>query len=366
MITPVLYCRPMIVRALTLCGVIAPLAAVVGIPLTTDSDAILLSETINDHAPYRSSHASTIVETAQHHLVAAWFGGTAERNPDVGIWLARRAQRGWEPAAEVATGIQPDGKRYPTWNPVLFQAPSGLLFLFYKVGPSTSEWWGVVKTSRDEGRTWSDARRLPDGILGPIKDKPVALRDGTWLAGSSEEGGPQGWRVHFERSRDEGRTWEQIGPIAKGAGFDAIQPTILFPPGGQLEALCRTKQGVIAMTWSSDDGSTWTPLAAAPLPNPNSGIDAVTLADGRLLVVYNHAGHEPGHANGPRYPLDVAISRDGLKWEHVLVLEDEPRRDGYAYPAVIQTSDRLVHVTYTWDRTTIKHIVMDPAKLRAR
>ena len=356
----------MVVHALTTCGVLASLAALVGIQRTTDRDAILLSETINDHAPYRSSHASTIVETAQHRLVAAWFGGTAERNPDVGIWVAHRAQKGWEPAVEVATGIQPDGKRYPTWNPVLFQARNGLLFLFYKVGPSPSEWWGVVKTSGDEGRTWSDARRLPDGILGPIKDKPVLLRDGTWLAGSSEEEGPLGWRVHFERSRDEGRTWDKIGPIGKGAGFDAIQPTIVFPAGGKLEALCRTKQGVIAMTWSSDNGSTWTPLAAAPLPNPNSGIDAITLVDGRLLLVYNHAANVAGRTSGPRFPLDVAISRDGLKWEHVLELEDEPRRDGYAYPAVIQTSDRLVHVTYTWDRTTIKHAVIDPAKLRAR
>jgi len=354
----------MIIRALTTCGVLASVA-VVGTQRTTNRDAILLSETINDHAPYRSSHASTIVETARHHLVAAWFGGTAERNPDVGIWVARRAQKGWEPATEVATGIQPDGKRYPTWNPVLFQAPNGLLVLFYKVGPSPSEWWGVVKTSGDEGRTWSDGHRLPVGILGPIKDKPVLMRDGTWLAGSSEEGGP-GWRVHFERSRDVGRTWEKIGPVARGAGFDAIQPTILFPPGDKLEALCRTKQGVIAMTWSSDQGTTWTPLADAALPNPNSGIDAVTLADGRLLLVYNHATNASGRANGPRYPLDVAISRDGLRWEHVLVLEDEPLRDGYAYPAVIQTSDGLVHVTYTWDRKTIKHVVIDPAKLGER
>lgn len=354
----------MIVRALTTCGVAVSVVAAAATHHATNRDAILLSETINDHAPYRSSHASTIVETTQHHLVAAWFGGTAERNPDVGIWVARRVQNGWEPAGEVATGVQPDGKRYPTWNPVLFQAPKGPLFLFYKVGPSPSEWWGVLKTSEDEGRTWSDPRRLPDGILGPIKDKPVVARDGTWVAGSSEEGGPQGWRVHFERSRDEGRTWEKVGPIAKGAGFEAIQPTILIPAGGALEALCRTKQGVIAMTWSSDNGTTWTPLAAAPLPNPNSGIDAITLADGRLLLVYNHSAHDPGRSNGPRCPLDVALSRDGLKWEHVLVLEHEPLPDGYAYPAVIQTSDGLVHVTYTWDRKTIKHVVIDPATLK--
>ncbi|HXJ46424.1 MAG TPA: exo-alpha-sialidase, partial [Candidatus Dormibacteraeota bacterium] len=89
-------------------------------------------------------------------------------------------------------------------------------------------------------------------------------------------------------------TWQSVGPVDKGAGFDAIQPTILLPGQGKLEALCRTKQGVIAMTWSSDGGRTWTALAAAELPNPNSGIDGVTLAEGRQLLIYNHSAHIPG------------------------------------------------------------------------
>src|SRR5713226_1607276 len=157
--------RHMIARVLAACGVLASVAAAAVGQRTPDAGAILLSETINARAPYRSSHASTIVETPARQLVAAWFGGTAERNPDVGIWISRRAQNGWDPAVEVANGVQPDGTRYPTWNPVLFQAPNGPLFLFYKVGPSPSQWWGMVSTSSDAGRTWSDARRLPDGIL---------------------------------------------------------------------------------------------------------------------------------------------------------------------------------------------------------
>jgi predicted neuraminidase len=352
------------------------------------SDAIVLSELINAHAPYPSSHASTIAETTSGHLVAAWFGGTGERHPDVGIWFARRGRTAWEAAIEVANGMQADGTRYPTWNPVLFQAPHGPLFLFYKVGPSTAEWWGMVRTSTDDGRTWSAAQRLADGVLGPIKDKPVVLPDGTWLSGSSTEATSSDWRVHFELSRDAGRTWTAAGPVERGAGFDAIQPTILFPGGGKIEALCRTKQGVIAMTWSTDGGHIWTPLAAAALPNPNSAIDGVTLADGRQLLVYNHAAHSPqwsGH--GSRYPLDIAVSRDGLTWTHVLALEREPDRastpsgsaidrpagtpaeqldiinKGAAYPAVIQTADGLVHITYTIDRQAIKHVVVDPRRV---
>ena len=327
---------------------------------------MLRAEFINEHASYPSCHASTIVETSKNELVAAWFGGTAERNPDVGIWVARQENGHWLPGVEVANGVQPSGPRLPTWNPVLFQPRAGPLVLFYKVGPSPSTWWGMVTTSGDGGRTWSKPRRLPDGILGPIKNKPVVLADGAWLAGSSTEGGPTGWRVHFEISRDAGLTWQFIGPLEKGegAGLAAIQPSVLIHRDGRLQALCRTSNGVLATTWSSDEGKSWSALARTQLPNPNSGTDAVTLADGRQLLVYNHSAPPPERpTKGLRYPLDVALSTDGLTWQHVLTIESEPVGNGYSYPAVIQSSDGLVHVTYTWDRKMIKHVVLDPKKL---
>lgn len=328
------------------------------------SPAIVSSEFINPSPPYPECHASTIVEVWPGNLVAAWFGGTKERAPDVGIWLACFENGRWSSAVEVANGVQADGKRLPTWNPVLFQPKQGPLTLFYKVGPNPRDWWGMVMTSKDRGKTWSTPHRLPDGILGPIKNKPVELADGTWLAPSSTEGNSDGWRVHFELSRDAGQTWSRSQPPAKGAGFDAIQPSILFHRDGQLEALCRTKQGVVAMTWSKDHGATWTALAATDLPNPNSGTDAVTLSDGRQLLIYNHSGHRPEESGkGDRYPLNVAISKDGVSWQRVLTLESEPLTSGYAYPAVIQTADGLVHVTYTWGRKLIKHVVLDPKKL---
>ena len=160
-----------------------------------------MTEFIFESAPFASAHASTIVETREG-LVAAWFGGTREGASDVGIWLSRRVGGKWTAPVEVATGVQPDGTRFPTWNPVLFELRKGELALFYKVGPNPREWWGMVRTSEDDGRTWSDARRLPDGILGPIKNKPVRLADGTIIAPSSTETPqtPSTWRVHFERS----------------------------------------------------------------------------------------------------------------------------------------------------------------------
>ena len=154
------------------------------------SPALVSHEFIYEKASYPSCHASTIVETAQGGIVAAWFGGTAEKNPDVGIWVSRydAAKKAWTPSVEVANGVQSDGKRHPTWNPVLFQPRGNApLMLFYKVGPSPQTWWGELRTSIDGGRSWGAARRLPDGIYGPIKNKPVQLADGTILSPTSDE-----------------------------------------------------------------------------------------------------------------------------------------------------------------------------------
>ena len=327
---------------------------VVGVVGTADGT---LSEFVFETAPFASAHASTIVET-RSGLVTAWFGGTREGAPDVGIWLSRQERGQWTAPVEIATGVQPDGRRHPCWNPVLFAGADGTLTLFYKVGPSPQTWWGMIRTSQDAGKTWSDARRLPDGILGPIKNKPVRLADGSVIAGSSTESTdrPSVWRVHFERTTDGGLTWTSVLPPAATdvSAIDAIQPSILVHPGGVLQAVGRTRQQRVFETWSRDAGRTWTPLSLTSLPNPNSGIDAVTLRDGRYLIVYNHTTQA-------RSPLNVALSRDGKSWEPALVLESEPGE--YSYPAVIQAADGIVHVTYTWKRQRIKHVAIDPRKL---
>jgi predicted neuraminidase len=316
------------------------------------------AEFVFESAPFASAHASTIVETGSG-LVAAWFGGTREGAADVGIWVSRRVSGAWTPPVEVATGVQPDGSRFPTWNPVLFELRKGELALFYKVGPSPRAWWGMVRTSDDGGRTWGEPRRLPDGILGPIKNKPVRMPDGTIIAPSSTEtpDTPSSWRVHFERTRDGGATWSVSRPPAGAAEstIDAIQPSILTHGDGRLQAMGRTRSGRVFETWSKDGGASWTPVTLTELPNPSAGTDAVTLRDGRHLLVYNHTPKG-------RTPLNVAISRDGRAWEEAGVLESEPGE--YSYPAVIQTSDGLVHITYTWRRLRIKHVVLDPAKLK--
>jgi predicted neuraminidase len=339
--------------SLTLClALAAPPSASAGLPDSGHSaNAVQVAEFIFEQAPFAQSHASTLAET-DAGLVAAWFGGTRERHPDVGIWLARRTSKGWSTPAEVANGVQADGKRYPCWNPVLFRPQRGPLLLFFKVGPDPSRWWGMLMTSADGGHSWSRPARLPEGILGPAKSKPIELADGTLLSPASTEVGR--WQVQLERSHDRGRSWQRDPALPGSENFDAIQPTLLAYPSGRILLLARSRQGRIVESWSENGGVHWSKLAASELANPNSGIDAVLLRDGRALLVYNPTRWR-------RSPLRIAISSDGAHWRDVLTLEDGWGE--YSYPAVIQTADGLVHVTYTWKRERIKHVVIEPASL---
>lgn len=322
---------------------------------------VVKSEFIFETAPFPSCHASTIAET-KSGLVAAWFGGTAERNPDVCIYVSCNEHGMWTPPVAVADGVGFAANRFPTWNPVLFQPKAGPLMLFYKVGSKPAAWWGMMMSSTDDGKSWSKPTRLPEGILGPIKNKPVQLPNGDILCGSSTEG--DGWKVHFERTSDFGKTWSATPPVNDGKTIGAIQPSILFLKDGSLEAIGRTHNDKLFQITSHDEGKTWGAMSLGELPNPDSGTDAVTLKDGRQLLVYNH-NIRTGTSNKGRSPLNVAVSSDGTNWSAALVLEDDPDApSGFAYPAVIQTSDGLVHITYTWERKRIKHIVIDPSQLK--
>ncbi len=329
-------------------GGIVNLSLLVG--AVSGASPVAQSEFIFEKAPFPSCHASTICESGGK-LVAAWFGGKREGADDVGIWVSRRDDKSWSAPVEVAKGHDLKGKPLPCWNPVLFQQPGGPLMLFYKVGPNPDSWWGMLRTSTDGGATWSDEAQLPELILGPIKDKPALLKDGTLLCPSSTE--DHGWQIHMEFLKSDGKSWQKTQPLNDPKQAGLIQPTILTH-GDLLQLLARSRQKFIYTAWSKDNGRTWTKPTPTDLPNPNSGIDAVTLKDGRSIVVYNHTPRG-------RSPLNVAVSKDGNSWKNVLTLEDQPGE--YSYPAVIQTSDGLVHITYTWKRVKVKHVAVDPTKL---
>lgn len=325
---------------------------------------ILVDEFIYESAPFPQAHSATIVETPTG-LVSAFFGGTKERNPDVCIYVSRHENGKWTAPQNVADGVMPD-KRYPTWNPVLYQIPGGDLLLFYKIGASPSTWHGWMRSSKDGGKTWSAATSLPEGYIGPVKNKPVLLSNGNLFCPTSTEGNKVGnsWQVHFEVTPDFGKTFRKVGPIAADS-LDAIQPSILDHGKGKLQILARSRNRAILQSWSHDNGETWEPLTRTSLPNNNSGTDAVTLKDGRFALIYNHVLPPGKLAKGPRTPLNLSISKDGKTWYAAAILEDSPISQ-YSYPSIIQSKDGMIHVVYTWRRLKIKHVVIDPAKLKLK
>jgi predicted neuraminidase len=312
-------------------------------------------EFVFESAPFASCHASTLVETKNGDLLAAWFGGSTEGNPDVAIWMSRNSCNAWSSPRLLAS--EPGAA---TYNPVLFRTSDDLLWLSYKFGSSPTNWSGAYLTSRDEGQTWSKPIHLPAGLYGPIKNKPLILPDGTIVAGTSVES-YRSWSCWVERSTDNARTWSRHGPITvPGVEYGIIQPTIVPISGHRLRMFVRATEqiGRICYADSSDDGLSWTSAKVTSLPNPNSGIDAVKLRNGRLLLVYNHGQSE-------RTPLNVAVSEDdGNIWKKLLTLESGPGE--YSYPAVIQTSDGKIHITYTYLRKKIKHVVFPTSDVDAK
>lgn len=325
---------------------------------------IVTDQFIFESAPYPYAHSATIAETPEG-LVAAWYGGTDEGVNDVSIYLSRLVDSKWTTPVVVADGYRSASLRYPTWNPVLFQYPKGDLILFYKVGTSPSTWWGELKRSKDNGKTWSGAVVLPSGILGPIKNKPVLLANGTLLCGSSTE--DSGWKVHFEMTPDTCKTWTKTNDINNGTTFPAIQPTILTYPNGKIQMLSRTKTASVGESWSTDNGKTWSAITNGTLPQNSSGFDGVSLADGRQLLVYNHVIPPAGQYKGVRNPLNIAVSNNGDTWfaAAVLAVKELTDDEWYAYPSVIQSTDGFVHIVYTWRRTKIRYLKIDPKLLNS-
>jgi predicted neuraminidase len=309
-------------------------------------------ELVFHEPPFAQCHASTIMEVTPGKFMLAAFGGTSEGKKDVCIWFSEAENGKWSKPEKMAEGVINDKLRYPCWNPVLFKTREGKLFLFYKVGPSPSTWWGMVRTSANDGKSWTSPERLPEGILGPIKNKPVQLSDGTIISPSSTET-KERWAIHLEISQDFGRTWQFI-PVDPKSDFNVIQPAILIHANKKLQILCRSKSNVIVQAFSEDNGNNWGALSGTELPNPNSGIDGVTLKNGWHLLVYNPTvqGKED------RARLNVAISKDGIKWADACILESKEKGE-FSYPAVIQANDERVHITYTYNRVNIKHVVLE-------
>ena len=388
--------------------------------IPTSHPAILKDEFLYEHTYFPEAHASTIVELKNGDLVAGYFGGTHERNPDVCIWvnIKKKGSNEWSKPILAADGVlslddpnakymglsglndettpavegpikTPDTYDYVTktsrltnvsdrlkrkacWNPVLFEMPDGELWLFFKIGAFVRDWTGWVTKSKDGGLTWSEKEPLPfdaegRAFLGPIKNKPELL-DGRLLCPSSTE--HDGWRFHMEILDLKTGEWTWI-PVESTEAIktddnqmhpiDCIQPSILKLKDGRLQVLMRTHNAYIATSYSSDNGNTWTPVTLLDIENNQSGTDAITLRDGRHALIYNNFKTLPMAPKGVRTPCSIALSDDGTNWRHVLTLEDSPV-DEYSYPAIIQGKDGRIHCVYTWRRQRVVYKQIDLEK----
>jgi len=304
---------------------------------------------IFEPGPFGQCHASTVVRLAGGRYLAAWFGGTKEGASDVSIHGAVREPVGeWSPPVQWARVCDS-----PHWNPVLFAPRDGTVMLFFKEGPRCDRWRTWVTRSLDSGGSWEAPVEVVPGDVGgrgPVKNKPVVLSDGSWLAPNSLEDGGR-WRVLTDRSADGGRTWSagpevaMDGAVVSGEG--AIQPTLWESAPGCVHMLTRSSCGFICRSDSGDYGSTWSQLEPTSLPNNNSGIDLDRSPDGAILLAYNRVSKNWG----PRTPLSLAVSSDnGATWKDACDLETAAGE--YSYPAVIATPEGFAG-TYTWKRASI-------------
>jgi len=312
-------------------------------------------EFIADPMPVPSVHASTIVELKNGDLLSAWFGGAREGAPDVAIWIARRTGGGW--SKPVVAVREPNIAAY---NPVLFYSADGILWLYYKFGPSPDTWSAGRLFSKDDGVTWSLAEHLPAGVYGPIRAKPLVLSDGTIVSGTSVESYGS-WAAWIERSTDNAKNWTRIGPLkisfpaaAAGKTHGIIQPSVIDLGGKHLRLYARSTKtiGKICQADSFDNGLTWGDVSATALPNNNSGIDAVRLGDGRIAMVFNNTTEG-------RTPLSLAVSSDsGKTWKVFKDLETQPGE--YSYPAMVVAKNGDLLITYTYQRKLIRFVRLKP------
>ena len=316
--------------------------------LNAQNPKIIVSEFIDTIPITPSCHAATLIEVPGG-LMASWFGGEHESHPEVGIYMSILQNNKWSKAVQIVNGKYSDGQQYACYNPVLQRYPDGEIVLFYKIGRGPSTWWGMLIRSYDNGKHWTSPEKLPDGFYGPIKNKAYLTKNGVLICPSSTE--DKGWKVHVEFTADRGKTWTKTDAITNTSIAGVIQPAMLIHSPNNFEFLMRSQQDTIMTISTIDGGQHWSNFKRTNLPNPNSGIDAVTLKSGTNVLVYNNTLKQ----GMDRGELNLAISKDGKAWQNVYILEKEQGSE-FSYPAIMQSKDGYIHIVYTWKRKKIKYV----------
>lgn len=347
--------------------------AVSPVSLTASNAAPFLHEEFIDPQPKENSaHVSSVCELSEGGLAAAWYAGTREGARDVAIYFATRpsgTNGGWSHPQQVVTreSAAAETFRYvkKVGNPMLFSAGDGRIYLLY-VSVGIGGWSASslnLKHTDDGGRTWAPSRRLG---LSPffnvselVKNGPVPLGGGGWVVPIYHELlGKFPELLWLRPHHDSGM--EVVKTRAFG-GRQAFQAALTPLDEQQALLFCRTANAErrIQVAKTSDGGRHWTAPQPIELPNSDSGLDALRLADGRFLLAFNDT------ASG-RHILRLAVSADqAATWRRAGNIAEEAGAE-FSYPFLLQTSDGLVHLTYTWKRRGIKHVTCNLAWLGAQ
>ena len=333
----------------------------------SESDGIVTTRVFGSESPGVYKHPAAITELKNGDLYLAYYGGSGEYGDDTAVYGARKKRGASTWSRPTVIADTPDRSE---GNPVVWQAPDGLVWLFYvnRYGPTWSTARVKAKISKDGARSWSDSLMLTFEEGTMVRGQPIVLRDGDYLlplyheTGGDREMTAASTTSFFLRYRPSTGAWTETPRIRSETGNLQAQVVQLTDThlvcylrrGGDYEP---TDKGYLLRSESLDGGRTWSDAKPTDFPNPNAAVDFLRLQNGHLLLVYNDSMNE-------RTPLTVAISTDGDRsYPH--------RRDiaggenTFAYPYAIQTRDGRIHVIYTTDhRKTIMHATFDENAIR--
>ena len=293
-------------------------------------------------------HCSTVAEAPNGDILALWYGGSYESSEDQALYMARleNGACSWTvPERLLVNPGQPPG------NAVIFQGPKGRMYIIWgrmegswpkRRGSGWSDCRLLVRTSEDNGHTWGEDREI-EGSYGWLpRNTPVTLADGVLALPVSGTVEGQGSGSFLLVLNEESGEWTRRGFIPGSS-----QPTVVVCDNGSLACFMRSSPRTMKST-STDHGHTWTRPEATDLRNPSSGIDTVKLQSGRVLQVFTDT------ESGSRYPMVIVQSQDdGETWDGLITLATDWGE--FSYPSIIQASDGMIHLLYTYRRYSIMH-----------